>query len=57
VEEELASHGLREEWIFSSKEHGPTCGTYESAMEMIDKNRCEHLYMHDCSDRCKSKGK
>jgi hypothetical protein len=56
VEEELACHGLREDWSFS-KTPGPTSGTYDNTMQMIDKKRCEQLYMHDCSDHCKSKGR
>ena len=56
VEEELACHGLREDWSFS-KTPGPTSGTYDNVMQMTDKKRCEQLYMHDCSDHCKSKGR
>ena len=57
VDEELASVGMREVWIFSTKTKGPTCGTNDDAMDMIDKMRCEQLYMHECSDHCRLKGK
>ena len=56
VEEELSCHGLREDWTFS-KTTGPTSGTYDHAMQIIDKKRCEQLYMHNCSDHCRSKGR
>ena len=56
VEEELACHGLREDWSIS-KMPGPTSGTYENAMQLIDKKRCQQLYMHNCSNHCKSKGR
>ena len=56
VEEQLPSRGLREDWSFSKKT-GPTSGTYDHAMQMVDKKRCEQLYLHNCSDHCKSKGR
>ncbi len=55
VEEELAALGLREKWTFSNKP-GPLTGDYDQAMEFIDKNRCDQIYTHTCSDHCKSKG-
>lgn len=55
VEEELAALGLREEWTFSNKP-GLLTGDYDQAMEFIDKNRCDHIYTHACSEHCKSKG-
>ena len=55
VEEELFCHGLREDWSFC-KEPGPTSGTYDHAMQIIDKKH-EQLYLHNCSDNCKSKGR
>ena len=54
VEEELVCYGLREDWSFS-KGPGPTSGTYDHTMQIIDKKRCEQLYVHNCSDHCKSK--
>lgn len=56
VEAELASLGLREKWTFSSKKAGLLTGTYDNVMEMVDKMRCEQLYLHTCSDHCRSKG-
>ena len=31
-------------------------GTYDDVMEFVDRNRCEDLYTHNCSDHCKEKG-
>ena len=56
VEEELEVLGLREQWVFSENK-GDLSGNLESAMETIDKLRCEQLYTHQCSAHCKSKGK
>lgn len=55
VEEELTSLGVREKWTFC-KEAGDLSGTYDTAMEMVDKIRCEQLYSHTCTGHCKSKG-
>ena len=55
VEEELADHGLRDKWVLT-KESGPFCGSYGHAIEVVDKMRCDQLYEHSCSERCKSKG-
>jgi hypothetical protein len=55
VEEELATLGLRGKWVLS-KEPGPLSGSYDHAMEMVDKMRSCQLYLHNCSDHCKSKG-
>ena len=56
VEEELTVLGLREQWVFTENK-GDLSGNLESAMEMVDKLRCEQLYSHQCSTHCKSKGK
>ncbi len=55
VEEELTSLGFREKWTFC-KESGDLSGTFDMAMEMIDKIRCDQLYSHTCTGHCKSKG-
>ena len=55
VEEELAALGLQEQWTFSN-EPGLLTGDYDQAMEFIDKNRCDYIYTHTCSEHCKSKG-
>ena len=58
VEEELLAHDLREQWIFTSEKCAPwpMSGTYDDAMEFIDKKRSDELYLHSCSDHCKQKG-
>ena len=43
VEEELTSLGVRKKWTFC-KEAGDLSGTFDTAMEMVDKIRCEQLY-------------
>lgn len=55
VEEELGELGLRESWVLC-KESGSLAGNYDHAMEMVDRMRCDHLYLHNCSEHCKSKG-
>lgn len=57
VEEELQASGLREKWTFSSERSAELTGTNDHAMEVIDKNRCDNLYLHNCSTNCKSKGR
>ena len=52
VKEDLVCHGLRD--CSFSKGPGPTSATYH-AMQIIDKKRCKQLYVHNCSDHCKSK--
>lgn len=56
VEEELLEQGLREKWVFTSDRSGQYMGTYDDVMEFVDRNRCEDLYTHNCSDHCKEKG-
>jgi hypothetical protein len=56
VEEELACMDIRDKWTLCAKEFGPLSGSYDHAMEMVDKMRCGHLYLHNCSDHCRSKG-
>ena len=49
------SQGLREKWTFC-KEAGHLSGTYDMAMEMIDRACSDKLYEHICSEHCKTKG-
>lgn len=56
VEEELLDHGLREQWIFSSEKCTTMSGSYDDAMEFINKKRSDELYLHNCSAHCKGKG-
>lgn len=58
VEEELLEQGLREKWVFTDlTEVANIMGTYyDDVMEFVDRNRCEDLYTHNCSDHCKEKG-
>ena len=55
LHEELADLGLAETWVFC-EEKGKMQGTQVDAMEHVENVRCEMLYSHECSDRCKEKG-
>ena len=56
VEEELLDQGLREKWVFSSEKCTPMSGSFDDAMEFIDKKRSDELYLHNCSAHCKGEG-
>ena len=52
---ELSDLGLYEKLSFQHNV-GSLSGTYDDAMEYIDKHRSNNIYAHDCSERCKKKG-